>query len=332
MLGYAEYPILLIASLGIILFACELFTNGIEWTGRKLRLSDGATGSILAAVGTALPETSIPIIALLAGNSDGADIAVGAIAGAPFMLATLGFFVTGAAVFHFAKVNGRPRTMTVDIAVVTRDLGFFLVIYTVAFITTFIPGHPVRLIIAACLALSYGYYTYVTLRHAGHSNHELDELHLSKFFHIETRRRFIALQVLASLGLIVAGAHLFVVAVEHVSAMIGIPTMLLSLIITPVATELPEKMNSVLWIRGKKDTLAIGNITGAMVFQASFPVAIGVAFTPWALSGPTMASAVIAILSAGICYVSLKTKKKLSPAVLLTGGVFYLAFIVYLLV
>ena len=32
-----------------------------------------------------------------------------------------------------------------------------------------------------------------------------------------------------------------------------------------IATELPENVNSVLWIRRRKDTLAMGNITGAMV-------------------------------------------------------------------
>ena len=56
--------ILVIAFL-IILAGAELFTNGIEWFGRKLELAEGAVGSVLAAVGTALPETMIPIIAIL---------------------------------------------------------------------------------------------------------------------------------------------------------------------------------------------------------------------------------------------------------------------------
>jgi len=333
LLQYIAYPALLILSLASILFACELFTNGIEWTGKKLNLSDGATGSILAAVGTALPETSIPIIALLAGSAGSADVAIGAIAGAPFMLSTLAFFVTGVAFYHFRKKGGRPATLKVDVPVMSRDLGFFLAIYSTAFLTTFIHIHALRLVIALLLMSSYGYYMYVTLRHEGDGAGELEELHLSKVFHADTAHNgFIAVQVLISLGLIVAGAHFFVVSVEHVSAMIGVPAMLLSLLITPVATELPEKMNSVLWIRGGKDTLALGNITGAMVFQSSFPVAVGVAFTPWALSGPTMVSAVIAILSAGLCYIMLKTKKALPPYVLLAGGGFYLAFIAYLIV
>src|SRR5665647_3849985 len=34
------------------------------------------------------------------------------------------------------------------------------------------------------------------------------------------------------------------------------------------------------WVRQEKDTLALGNITGAMVFQTCIPVAFGIAFTP----------------------------------------------------
>ncbi|HEY3346245.1 MAG TPA: sodium:calcium antiporter [Nitrospirota bacterium] len=329
-MDFILYPVMLIASLAIILFACELFTNGIEWIGKKLDLSHGATGSVLAAVGTALPETSIPILALMSGAGASKDIAVGAIAGAPFMLATLGFFVTGAAVFIFAAKGRRSKVLTVDLAVKERDLGFFLVIYTVAVLTTFIPAHGVRLAIAACLASSYLFYMYLSLKHEGESHGDLDELHFTKYFKLATKKRFILLQLLVSLTIIAAGAHFFVVAVEHVSGMFGVPALILSLIVTPIATELPEKMNSVLWIKEGKDTLALGNITGAMVFQASFPVAIGVAFTPWDLRGPTMVSALIAIISAAICFIVLKVKRKMPPQVLLIGGALYLVFMAYL--
>jgi cation:H+ antiporter len=57
---------------------------------------------------------------------------------------------------------------------------------------------------------------------------------------------------------------------------------LLSLLVIPIATELPEKVNSILWIRKGKDTLAFGNITGAMVFQGTLLPAIGIMLTDWA--------------------------------------------------
>ncbi len=114
-----EVPILIV-SFVIILAGAELFTNGIEWFGRKLQLAEGAVGSVLAAVGTALPETMIPIIAILFGTGASSHaIGVGAILGAPFMLATLAMFVTGVAVLdrraqaddrrHDAGGHPRPR-------------------------------------------------------------------------------------------------------------------------------------------------------------------------------------------------------------------------------
>ena len=57
-----------------------MFTNAMEIVGWRLKLGQGAVGSVLAAVGTALAKTMIPIVAILA---------------APFLLATLAMFVTG---------------------------------------------------------------------------------------------------------------------------------------------------------------------------------------------------------------------------------------------
>src|SRR5437870_8331393 len=73
-------------SLFLILLSAELFTNGIEWVGESFGLSEGAVGSVLAAVGTALPETLLPLVAILLGHgTSGEDIGIGAILGAPFM-------------------------------------------------------------------------------------------------------------------------------------------------------------------------------------------------------------------------------------------------------
>ena len=316
----------------MILFAAELFTNAIEWAGKKMDLSHGATGSILAAVGTALPETSIPIIAIFSGRKESAEVAIGAIAGAPFMLATLAFCVTGMAVFYYAGKGKRSRELAIDVVAGERDLAFFMIIYTVAVLTTFVERQGFRMAIALGLTFSYSIYMYVALRHQGEAEGDLSNLHLLRLFQTHgDKKRFILLQMLISLALIVGGAHYFVVAVSHISNMVGVPAVLLSLIITPVATELPEKMNSVIWIKEGKDTLALGNITGAMVFQSSFPVAIGVAFTKWDLRGPMMVAAVIALASSLMCYLTLKVKKKITPRVLIACGGLYALFIIYLL-
>ena len=106
------------------------------------------------------------------------------------------------------------------------------------------------------------------------------------------------LQLAIGLALLVAGAEGFIYGVEHLSVQIGVSALLLSLLIVPVATELPEKVNSILWIRRRKDTLAFGNITGAMVFQGSLLPAIGLLLTPWDLRREVLAGVIVTLVAA----------------------------------
>ena len=64
---------LLGSSLLVILGGAELFTNGVEWIGEGFGLSEGVVGSVLAAVGTALPETILPLVAIMSGHAGGED-------------------------------------------------------------------------------------------------------------------------------------------------------------------------------------------------------------------------------------------------------------------
>ena len=107
--------VVLVGAFLTILLGAELFTNGIEWFGKKLDLAEGAVGSVLAAVGTALPETMIPLIAILiTGGAAANEVGIGAILGAPFMLSTLAMFVTGIAVLGVARRRPKGDEMLVD--------------------------------------------------------------------------------------------------------------------------------------------------------------------------------------------------------------------------
>lgn len=319
--------ILLIISLGIILLGAEIFTNGIEWLGRKLNLGEGAVGSIFAAVGTALPETLIPIIAILTATGGGGhEIGIGAILGAPFMLGTLAFCVTGIAALIFRR-NNRP--MYIHPEVIERDLKFFLPVYFLAIVASFLPTHSLKMVVVIILIASYCVYVYQTIR-ASHGEANLDE-EIPPFYFSrrgkEPGMRIVLVQVFTALLIIVAGAQLFIRSVEAVSTALGIPVFILAIIITPIATELPEKFNSVLWVRRGKDTLAMGNITGAMVFQSSVIPAIGISLTTWVLEPLALASAVIALLSASLQYFVLRRTKTLYPGILMLGGLFYAVFL-----
>ena len=91
--------------------------------------------------------------------------------------------------------------------------------------------------------------------------------------------------------MLVGAAELFVTSIEHLAHGLGVDELVLTLVIAPLATELPETINSLTWIRQGKDTLALGNITGAMVFQSMLPVAFGLVFTDWQLTAPALGHA-----------------------------------------
>jgi cation:H+ antiporter len=117
-------------------------------------------------------------------------------------------------------------------------------------------------------------------------------------------------------------------AVEHLSKSVGVPAGLIALVLAPLATELPEKFNSVIWLRGDKDILALGNITGAMVFQSSVPVSLGLAFTSRNLDLLNALSAVLALAGGAYLYWLLKRKKPIEGGHLLVGGVLCTVFVV----
>ena len=318
----------LIISLCIILISCELFTNGIEWLGKKLEIGEGVVGSIFSAVGTCLPETLVPIIAILSSKdvlnkSDSIEVGIGAILGAPFMLSTLAFFITGVSVLLFRKRRKSGMRMNVTTKILCRDMGFFIIVYSIGVSATFIGSGRVKSLVALFLIAFYILYVVLTVKNDNANHGELEPLYIVSL-------GVILFQIILALSGIKFGANIFVMNLELISCYIGIPALVLSLIITPIATELPEKFNSVIWIRKRKDTLALGNISGAMVFQSCIPVSIGILFTSWQLEDVALMSAILAILSSTVVYCWMKIRGKLTPVPLLTGGVLYIVYILYL--
>ena len=353
--------VLLVGSLVIILMAAELFTNGIEWVGHKLNLGEGAVGSVLAAVATAMPETLIPVIAILGpvllggvATEGSHAVGVGAILGAPFMLSTLAMFVTGVAIIIYARRGRRGTEMRVNTAVLGRDVLFFIVGYGVAIGTAFLPQEVswLKWVAAAFLIILYAVYVRLHFTDTAEESdpEELRRLHLTRVPALsgprmleidvlpgahsvtggEPRMGIVVVQVVLALGLIIVGAQVFVGAVEHLSTVIGLDPTILALIIAPIATELPEKFNSVLWVRNGKDTLAMGNITGAMVFQSCLPTVLGLLFTTWVFTPDSaihFASAGVAFLATILIFGSMVVRGRLTAWTLLIGGPLYLVYI-----
>lgn len=325
----AIHAIILALSFAIILAGSELFTNGIEWMGKRLDIAEAAVGSLLAAVGTALPETFIPAVALLTGRDSAAAhdaVGVGAIIGAPLMLSTIALFVMGCAAIGFRR-RRRRIALRVRREDGRRDLSFFFPIFLAAVILgTLRLGLVARHLAAGALLLAYAGYCVVMLRLKRAADAEVEH-----GLYIETilsgagddpRAFAIFLQVIFGTGAILLGAVEFVDQVILFSRHAGLNPGVLSLILSPLATELPEKYNSVVWIRQSKDHLALANITGAMVFQSCIPVALGLAFTPWILPAPELLAATIALASVVLLYINLRDSELGTPTLMIGGAAY----------
>ncbi|HEY7668503.1 MAG TPA: sodium:calcium antiporter [Actinomycetota bacterium] len=335
----------LVLSFGVILSGAELFTNGVEWIGEGFGLSEGAVGSVLAAVGTALPETLLPLVAILSGHEAGEEIGTGAILGAPFMLTTLAMVVIAVAVLVSARGGRRPTELEFDHGVLRQDLGTFLVLYSLAAVAGLIHVKAVHYLLAIVLVVGYGYYVRRHFQNPGEAELEREATSEIKPLIVwgwlaRIRRSVPAwavdrstaapfVQSALALALIVGGARLFIGAVGVIGDRLGVSPLAFSLLVAPLATELPEKFNSVIWVRRRKDTLALGNMTGAMVFQSSFPVTIGLLLTPWRLEGPALVAALIALAAGSVLWLTVRLRGRLTARLLLLQGVFYVGYVAY---
>jgi cation:H+ antiporter len=136
-------------------------------------------------------------------------------------------------------------------------------------------------------------------------------------------------QTLAALGVIFFASHLFVGQLGALGPALGLKPQLLALLLSPIATELPETMNAIIWVRQGKYRLALANISGSMMIQATIPTAFGLFWTPWLLDAPLLLAAGVTAVAVGIMFVAFRNG--LVARKLLAGmGLLYLVFAVLL--
>jgi cation:H+ antiporter len=269
------------------------------------------------------------------------------------MLGTLVMLLIGVTAFVLRKKR-RRNTLHVDAPHALRDLSFFLVLYAIALGLALLPAdlHFLKGYLGWVFLPAYFFYLYLVLRTPRRTPEDIEE-------ELEEREAFdqltfatllgrvgvamraaspplwlVLAQTLVAFGAILLGARFFADFVEDFSHAMHFNTLLVALILAPLATELPEAANSLIWTRDSKDVIALGNVTGAMVFQSTFPVTIGVLLTPWQLGQYGTVAAVFALISGLLIYVQLRVRARenaLPLSSLMVGGSLYVVFIGYLL-
>jgi cation:H+ antiporter len=97
---------------------------------------------------------------------------------------------------------------------------------------------------------------------------------------------------------------------------------LVALLLSPIATELPEILNAVIWVRQGKTALALGNISGAMMIQATIPSALGIWFTPWLLDRPLLLAAGVTMAAIAVTLVLLRRHALTAPRLVALAGLY----------
>jgi cation:H+ antiporter len=322
--------VLLLASFAVILAGAQLFTNAVEWAGHRLAMGEGAVGSLLAAVGTAMPETLIPIVAVIGAKEGADDVAIGAIVGAPFLLATIAMALVGVSALAFRGRRSQRRHLDVHAETLERDLAFFGGFYALGLALGWGVPEAVRVPAAAVFLIAYAVYVRLTLARGGERQSEetLKALILDPHNRQQPPGGLITVQLLVGLGAMVGGAHLFVEELLGVADRLGVEALVLSLVLAPLATELPEKANSFFWVREGKDALALGNITGAMVFQSTIPIAIGLLLTGWELDRFAVLSMVLGLAGGLVAFWALRLRGQFNAAAIIAWSALYAAFLV----
>ncbi len=326
------YSGLFLLSVVVTLGGCALFTNGIEWLGKRLKVSEGAVGSVFAAIGTTLPETSIPVIAIFFGTGrEQADVGLGAILGAPFMLSTLVIPILAILLVVYTRLGKRGGAFHLNYKDVTIDLSFFGVAYGVALACVFVPSRLIHGLAAAGLIGLYLYYMRLKFSadDEGVGEGGIESLIFAKDAATPSYA-MIGLQGAVGLIGLVLGARLFVTAAETIAASLAMSPLILALLIAPLATELPEMSNSFLWLYRKKDRLAVGNVTGAMVFQGTFPVSVGLLGTEWTLAPSALVTMVLAMAAAGLFLLHAWWSGEWRPWLLSGSALLYIGYAIYL--
>jgi cation:H+ antiporter len=319
--------VLLLASAIAIYLACEFFVNGVEWLGRRLAVGETATGTVLAAFGTALPESVVTLVAVVFGSTaDEKNIGVGAALGGPLVLGTIAYAVVGVSLWLNGRRGAGSRpAIAADARRLSRDQGWFLIIF-VAKIALGLVAFPGKRWLGFPFLAAYALYVARELRGAPEAaeTEALEPLKLQPRT-AEPTLGWAALQTTLALVAIFVASRIFVRQLNALGPLLGLPPQLLALLLSPVATEMPEILNAVIWVRQGKARLALCNISGAMMIQATVPSALGIIFTPWLLDAPLLLGAGFTVLAVAGLFAIFRTGRVTSGS-LIWPGALYLIF------
>jgi cation:H+ antiporter len=320
----------LLSALVLLVVASDAFTNAVEWVGSLYGLTRSAMGSVVAAIGSSLPETMVAIVAILVLRDPASQaVGIGAVLGAPFMLATVVFALIGLTAIVRRKMSADGQRLNANLHGAVFGLMLFGFTFALAVGASFDPTPTVRTVTAMLVIAAYGvHFVYHIRRKGAEAEDQPPPLRLAPRA-VRPPAFVVFAQLALALVLTIAASHWFVTAVTAASVEVGVPPLVVSLFLSPIATELPEMMNVVIWMRRGLDDLAVGNVLGAMIFQTSVASAIGLLATPWHLDVNSYVACSFTLFAVALVLAATSIRHRLDSRTLAVCGLFYVVFISY---
>ncbi len=315
-----------LGAVALVVLASDAFTNAVEWIGKLFGLTRSAAGAVVAAIGSSLPETMVAFVALIVLRDPASQaIGIGAVIGAPFMLATIVFGLIG--VIAIARSRRRRGALHVDQHAATFGLALFCLTFALVIGASFAPTLPVRVAASVIVIAAYALYIVYHMRlHGPESDEQPPRLRFAPRTPAPPPL-LVWLQLVAALVVTVLAARWFVGSIAAAAAALRFSPLIVSLVLSPIATELPEIVNVSIWMRRRQDELALGNVIGAMMFQTSTASAIAMLASPWRLDAGAYAACAAAMAAVLLVLGWALVRKRFEAWPLTLCGLLYVVYI-----
>ncbi len=295
--------LIFIIALFLIVKGATLATKYATQLARSFNLPKYTVGFIIVAIVSVLPETFIVINSAIEGTP---SFGLGMLLGSNIADLTLIFAI----IIFFAR-----RNLKIESKILKNHVIYPLMLLLP--LTLGLNGYFSRLE-GLILIVAGGIFYYVTLKNKTHCGILIkNKLDKSKSF----------LMLLFSMAVLLIGARFVVTSATALANSLKISPILISMLIVGLGTTVPELLFSLKSVRKKNDSLAIGDILGTVLVDATIVIGILALINPF--SFPTKIiyiTGMFMVIASFILFHFMKTGKAITQKEACLLFIFWLAF------
>ena len=265
----------------MLIVSSLILTLTIEEIGKRGKFTERFTGTVISPVFTAMPELVIIIIALvLVGKEPGSEVAAGTIIGEPFMVSAIGFPIVASTLLYSSR---KKKIESID-PILSKSLIYLGLVFPIMLIPWFFGFAIIRITVAVVLVILYVVFL-LFVRGKETFEEEATSIRI---------RSGTMLSVIIAAGVVflIAGSMILVQGIDSLSLQTGLNRELITILLVPIGTIVPETLNAIIWASRSKTSLAIGAMAGEEMYFATFFPALGILASQWVIT----TSGIVAIL------------------------------------